>query len=128
MLCHQNAFFGATPRHVVLSNVIRRVLNNIQSKFYGRQELLTTSVCVLGPAVEEEGFSMDGVNTSRVGLYRWAFNLERNVFKYNGTKIIQHKCSECGEHSDYANGNNYHKKWKDQEYYCPDAATLFEAS
>ena len=29
MLCHQNAFFGATPRHVVLRNVIRRVLNNI---------------------------------------------------------------------------------------------------
>ncbi|KAL3908044.1 MAG: hypothetical protein SGARI_003247 [Bacillariaceae sp.] len=126
-ICHQNAFFGATPRHAVLSNVIRRTLENIQSMHYGANaQQAAGGVGVLGAAVEEEGFSVDMTNTSRVGNYNWHRLPGSNAFRYQGRRIVQHKCSDCGSNNDWDSGNNYFEKWDKREYYCPDAAILFE--
>jgi hypothetical protein len=125
--CYQNAFYGATPQHPVLSNVIRRTLQNVQSKFYGSNPYETTGVCVFGQAVIEEGYGVDMANTSRIGRHRWAAAAERNIFKFGKDKVVQHKCTSCGNFpSDWADGNDYKAKWTTKEYYCPDAATLFE--
>jgi mannosyltransferase OCH1-like enzyme len=46
--CYQNAFYGATPQHPVLSNVIKHTFRNIQSNYYGSNPYETTGVCVFG--------------------------------------------------------------------------------
>jgi hypothetical protein len=124
LMCYQAAFIGATPKHPVLANVIAKVLDNIQSKRYGVHVLETTGPCVLGPAVVEEGYGVDLVNTSRIGYAKWHKIAKKNVFRYQGKTIVQHKCNDCGVSSDYDNGNNYWKLWKERQFYCSDAASL----
>jgi hypothetical protein len=124
LICHQNAFIGATPKHPVLANVIAKVLDNIQSKHYGVHVLQATGPCVFGLAIVEEGYGVDMVNTSRIGYAKWHWNPKHNVFRYQGRKIMQHKCNDCGVGSDYDNGNNYWNVWKEKQYYCSDAASL----
>jgi hypothetical protein len=123
--CHQNAFFGATPRHVVLASAISRVLQNVQAKYYGRNVLSTTGVCVLGAAVVENKFGRDMVNTAKIGVAKFSREPEKNVFTYHNRTFLQHKCNGCGLKPDYIDGNNYWEKHRKHEYYCPDAATLF---
>ena len=123
--CHQNAFFGAPAKHAVLSNAISRVLDNVQQKYYGVNVLSATGVCVLGAAVNQMGYGKDMENTARIGAATYSLNSTENVFRYHDEVILQHKCNDCGVKPDYDNGNNYWTKFKNREYYCPDASTLF---
>jgi hypothetical protein len=126
--CYQNAFYGATPQHPVLSNVIKHTFRNIQSNYYGSNPYETTGVCIFGPAVIESGYGIDLVNTSRIGKHRWAARASQNMFKYGKDKIVQHKCTNRGNFPTYwgSNGNDYEAKWTNEEYFCPDSATIFE--
>lgn len=85
--------------------------------------MMTTGPCVLGRAIlaHEETFGNDTVSwpIHMPGYIHWKGE--------NSQAIVATKCPGCGEGQDWQDGNNYMRLWKDQQYYCEDAASIFLA-
>ena len=118
----QNAFFGAIPQHPFIGKTLELILNNVQSAHYGGSVLCVTGPCLLGMALnktlEKKLFAHEDVVA---GHYT-----KENFFFYNNTKVVNHKCKNCGTIQDWPTGNNYSKLHKEGHYYCEDAKSLFQ--
>ena len=130
----QNAFFGAVPKSPILAAAIYKSLTNIQSRadlLPNAQSLFMTGVGVLHEAIYTASASAvaAGKNTSlpgiRLGVYKYG---PVKYFTYQNENIIIHKCAKCGQDQSWGDeGNNYEKKLRLGEYFCPDAPSLFVA-
>lgn len=119
--CIVNGFLGSVPRHPLFVEVLKFILQHVQSLHYGSSPIHNTGPCVLGQAyrnIRNRTFVED-VNFGEFG------KPEPLQFFYKGEKIIRHKCEGCGEGQDWATGNNYNTLHKRKTFYCQDAPSLF---
>ena len=121
----QCAFFGAVPQSPILAEAIRKSLYNIQQ----RADLKpgANPLNMAGPGVFYEAFMKVGMNLDgvRLGRFYWRDNGRNQFFNWEGKRIINHKCKKCGHDQSWSAGNNYIKKLRMGEYFCPDATSLF---
>lgn len=119
--CAANAFVGATPSHPIVASYLEFALKNVQSSLYGAYVLMSTGPCVFGRAImtHEKAFGNDTVS--------WPIHLPGYIhWKGEGSQaIVATKCPGCGEGQDWEDGNNYMTLWKNKNYYCEDAASIF---
>jgi hypothetical protein len=119
--CAANAFVGARSQHPIIASYLDYTLKNVQSSLYGAYVLMTTGPCVLGRAIlaHEEAFGNDTVS--------WPIHLPGYIHwkGQNSQAIVATKCPGRAEGQDWSEGNNYISLWKDQHYYCEDAASIF---
>lgn len=100
--CSMTAFFGSKKHNQVLKNIIKKIVYNVKTKYYGQNSLDVT-----GP-----GLFGDNVNIyPSCGYYQQNFYFHRNF-----GKVIQHKCDLCIHHS--TNQNDYRKLWEKKRYIC----------
>jgi Glycosyltransferase sugar-binding region containing DXD motif len=91
---HNPAFYGASPRHPAVSRSIFKILENVQSKHYGKGALETTGPILFGGALKDAGvFKEDLGRGIKVGLYNYGDNM---TYFYHDEPIVKHKCEGCG--------------------------------
>ena len=116
--CVQNAFFGTIPKHPILQNAIKFVIENVKNKYYGDCPLDTTGVCVFGKAIKEYNKKYNKIESQ--GEFNHKLAKGGQFYHKKLGKIIQHKCDKCGEGQSWKNGNNYNTLWDQRKYYCDD--------
>jgi len=147
--CIQNAFVGTKPRHPIIEEVLKIILENVQKSYYGQTALYNTGVCVLGRAnkvykerVRAESSVDDLIKfgvffTPKLrlnGLSIFAHILSGRIFQspppnfyWKGSEIVEHKCKECGTDQNWKSGNDYNVLHEEKEYYCQDASSIFSS-
>jgi len=119
----QNAFFGATPQHPLIEEQLEQILNHVKESYYGNDATYATGTGLLYNSfqnakakglVEEKHFA---------GLYHWP---DQTLETKNGEVLVLHKCKNCGMNQDWSKGNNYNRLYRQRQYYCQDAASLFQ--
>jgi FkbM family methyltransferase len=98
-------FFGAIPKHYILKDTIDGIILNVKNKYYGRDCLYPTGPGILGEIVNKYSLKTLGY-------------FDKNYYYHKKLgKIIEHKCKNCGQTQDWANGNNYGKLWREKKIY-----------
>jgi len=154
--CIQNAFVGTKPRHPIIEEVLKIILENVQKSYYGDTALYNTGVCVLGrankvyeervraessvadlikfgafftPELQWEGPSiLTPIVSGLLSIGEEFFNLFQYPppdFYWKGSKIVEHKCKECGTDQKWKSGNDYNVLHEKKQYYCQDASSIF---
>jgi len=128
--CVQNAFLGSVPKHPIISNHLRIVMQHVHDSYYQGFDLFTTGTCVLGMAVKEEAMQYNDSaarlkQTTSMG--KFDCNEKRTVchFYLGNEQIVLHKCAGCGHDQNWALGNNYQQLYRSHNYYCEDSASIF---
>jgi len=122
--CYSNAFIGATPQHPVIAKSIEVILKNIRGNYYGAHALDATGPCAFGKAIREAKEQYDLNLDAMDGDFRE--DPPYSYFFRNDEKVIMHKCEDCGASQDWDLGNNYFELWWNKNYYCEDAASIFQ--
>jgi len=119
----QNAFFGAIPQHPLIGVQLKLIFDHIQSDDYPVNVYWTTGVGVFGEAYKI-AYEKDLVTKDVVaGTYNCT-----NQFYYNNTRIVNHKCRNCGQGQSWPHGNDYKKLHAQGHYYCQDRKSLFKTT
>lgn len=103
------AFFGSSKNNILLKNAIKQCIINTKLKHYGESPLFTTGPGMLGKVYRT---SLHNIHIPDSLYYT------DNIFYYNGSKIVQHKCDRCSKGQNWTYGNNYNELWKHKNYYC----------
>mmetsp|Transcript_17875 Transcript_17875/g.35854 ORF Transcript_17875/g.35854 Transcript_17875/m.35854 type:complete len:361 (+) Transcript_17875:30-1112(+) len=122
--CYSNAFIGATPQHPVIAKSIEVILKNIRGNYYGAHALDATGPCAFGKAIREAKEQYDLNLDAMDGDFRE--DPPYSYFFRRDEKVIMHKCEDCGASQDWELGNNYFELWWNKNYYCEDAASIFQ--
>ena len=119
-----NAFFGATPQHPFIAEMLKLQFHHVQISQYAGTALNCTGLMVLGAAwrAAEKKNTMNAT-TNIVGKY----NITANFFDLNDEAGIQHKCTEYGSDQVWEEGNIYWKMYRERNLYCEDSATIYES-
>lgn len=127
--CVQNAFVGARPQHPVIEKMLEMLLTNIQTSRYNAGALDATSTCIFGRAIHVSEEERNSTWFSTVAGKVVNDPVWKGAFQWNGQPIVQHKCNNCGGTQDWGNtGNNYINLYKQRNFYCQDAASLFRTT
>ena len=125
-----NSFFGAKPRHPVLTKTISKILDNVQKARYiddaSGPFLMTGPLLIL--EVFKEHYGKDYMDHFR-GFYhgttkKMPFTLTESNNE-TSKAIVHHKCKHCGSTQKWTNGNNYVQLYKKRMFYCQDSKSLF---
>lgn len=124
---NSNSFFGAAPQHPVIANTIKKILKHVQTSDYSHDPWYVT-----GPNLFLEEFKKyfgDEYEKHFAGRY-FAVGKKQLYFSHKGNKrMVLHKCMNCGQNQDWgATGNNYIDLYKNRQFYCEDAASLFHTT
>ena len=126
--CVHNSFFGAVPQHPLIAQMIQMILSNVRNEVYGKTPIHPTGPCLFGAAlmkyVEEHNPNQEMVRI-RIDYFKNNQNKEGFVESEDGETYVRHKCKGCGETQHWSSGNNYNHLFKEGQYYCEDAASLF---
>lgn len=102
--CSMTAFFGSKKYNQALKNIIKKIVYNVNTKYYGPNFLATT-----GP----------GIFGKFVNIYPSCGYYQQNFYFHNNFgKVIQHKYDQCKH--DYSQGNDYRKLWEKKDIYVED--------
>jgi mannosyltransferase OCH1-like enzyme len=107
------AFFGAIPKHSILKDAIKRVINNCINEHYGDSSLDPTGPHLFGVAINHYNSNNKTIEASGEFIHKQKGSF---IHKELG-RIIQHKCNACQDGQDWNKGNNYNDKWNNREYY-----------
>ena len=123
----QNSFFGAIPRHPLITEQIVQILNHVQTSYYEHHAWMATSTALLYHTFQLVESRNKTVSKEKhlVGKF---INGEEQVFRDKGDKdIVIHKCLNCSQGHDWKDGNNYVTLFNKRQYWCEDSFALFEA-
>ena len=129
--CVQNAFVGSRPQHPIVATMLKMILTNIQTSHYSHSALDATSTCLLGRAIRVSEEERNSTQFTRVaGKFVNDEKRYGGCFQWNGQLLVQHKCDDCGNAGqDWgATGNNYLQLYKQRNFYCQDAESLFRTT
>lgn len=118
-----NAFLGATPQHPYLIEILKLLFHHVHISQYAGSALNTT-----GPMLLDTGWRIaeqkNMVNQTENILGK--YNVTGYFFDLENNPVILHKCTGCGAHQSWENGNIYWAMHRKKTFYCEDAATIFE--
>lgn len=128
--CVQNAFVGSKPRHPIIAKTLEFVFANIQKAHYGGSALDATATCIFGRAVRVSEEERKSVWFSKIAGHFVNDPTYGAAVSWNSEPIVKHKCRGCGEfNQDWGDsGNNYIALYKQRNFYCQDAASLFKTT
>lgn len=129
--CVQNAFVGSRPQHPIIEKGLEMILRNVQSSRYSGTALDATACCVFGRAVQESEAERKSEWFSKVaemGTFS-GVPVHGAAFSWIGKPVVKQKCHGCDSGQDWGStGNNYILLYKQRQYYCEDAASLFSTT
>ena len=107
------------------------LLQNVRSSPYTKTALDATSTCLFGRAVAESEKDRSSQWFSKIAG-KFVHDLGGS-FSWGGQVIVQHKCDGCGasekRNQDWGDaGNDYIMLYKEKNFYCQDAASLFRTT
>ena len=105
------AFFGSEPKHILLQQYIKNIINNVKTKYYGENVLDTTGPGCFGKSYDQ---LKDTLNKKTIILGQFKKDF---YFYFFGKQWVLHKCEKCSKGPDWSHGNNYYQLWKDRKYY-----------
>lgn len=123
--CLANGFFGARPRHPLLTETIKLIFDNIYKEYYGAHCLDPTGPCAFGQAFKNIKISnAQALSKIKIGVFK-----NSHFYKNLNSKekpLVKHKCDNCGTSQSWENGNDYPAIWSKKKFYCEDAKSLFQ--
>ena len=125
--CVQNAFVGSKPKHPIIETMLEMILINIQTSRYSGSALDATATCIFGRAIHVSEEERNSQWFSQVAGNFINDPIHGGAFQFAGKTVVKHKCDDCGGHNqDWGQlGNNYLELYKQRNFYCQDAASLF---
>lgn len=129
--CVQNALIGSKPQHPIIETMLYMLLQNVRSSPYTKTALDATSTCLFGRAVAESEKDRNSQWFNQIAG-KFVHDLGGS-FSWGGQVIVQHKCDGCGasekRNQDWGDaGNDYIMLYKEKNFYCQDAASLFRTT
>lgn len=116
-----NAFLGAAPRHPLVAKVLELQFHHIQTSYYQGGALNATGPMVLGTAWRIAKMENNVKETNIQGKY----NASGLFYDLEDKGVVQHKCTGCGLHQIWENGNIYWKMYRQKTFYCEDSANIY---
>lgn len=125
--CVQNAFVGSRPQHPIIAKMLEMLLLNIQTSHYGPSALDATATCIFGRAIHVSEDERKSQIFSQIAGHFVDDKIHGAAYQWNLRTVVKHKCNNCGEGQSWGNsGNNYIALYKQRNFYCQDAASLFK--